>query len=119
MKLVVCEKNIAARRIAYILSGGRSKSIRLGRTQVYQFDREGEQWQVVGLRGHIINLDYPAGFNKWNKIEPSDLINVEPVKKVSEKDIAAALKTLSDKNPFLIVATDFDREGELLSLIHI
>ena len=116
MKLVVCEKNIAARRIAYILSGGKSKNIRIGRTQVYQFDRDGELWQVVGLRGHIINLDYPASFNKWNKIEPSELINVEPVKKVSEKDIAASLKTLVDKTPYLIVATDFDREGELIGV---
>lgn len=116
MKLVVCEKNIAAKRIAYFLSGGKSKSARIGRTPVYKFERDGEPWEVVGLRGHIINLDYPAGFNKWNKIEPSELINIEPVKKVSEKDIAAALKTLADKEPYLIVATDFDREGELIGV---
>jgi len=116
MKLVICEKNIAARRIAYILSGGKSKSMRLGKTPVYEFNKDGEYWQVVGLRGHIINLDYPAGFNKWNKVHPRELIDVEPVKKVSERSIAAALKTLSEKNPFLIVATDFDREGELIGV---
>ena len=116
MKLVICEKNIAARRIAYIMSDGKTKSNRLGKTQVYEFDRDDEHWQVIGLRGHIINLDYPAGFNQWNKIAPSDLIDVEPVKKVSEKNIAAALKTLAEKNPFLIVATDFDREGELIGV---
>jgi len=116
MKLVICEKNIAARRIAYILSGGKSKSMRLGKTPVYEFNKDGEYWQVVGLRGHIINLDYPAGFNKWNKVHPRELIDVEPVKKVSERSIAAALKTLAEKNPFLIVATDFDREGELIGV---
>ena len=116
MKLVICEKNIAARRIAYILSGGKSKSMRLGKTPVYEFNKDGEYWQVVGLRGHIINLDYPAGFNKWNKLHPRELIDVEPVKKVSERSIAAALKTLAEKNPFLIVATDFDREGELIGV---
>ena len=116
MKLVICEKNIAARRIAYILSDGKVKSTRLGLTPVYEFTKDGELWKVVGLRGHIINLDFPAGFNQWNKIPPADLIEVDPCKKVSERSIAAALKSLVDKNPFLIVATDFDREGELIGV---
>ena len=116
MKLVICEKNISARRIAYILSDGKSKSSRVGNIPVYDFSKEGEPWRVIGLKGHIINLDFPAGFNKWNKITPADLIHVDPVKKVSEKGIAAALKSLVDANPFLIVATDFDREGELIGV---
>jgi DNA topoisomerase-1 len=116
MKLVICEKNIAARRIAYILSGGKSKSIKLGKTPVYEFTKYGEIWKIVGLRGHIINLDFPPGFNQWNKIPPSDLIEIEPYKKITEKGIAASLKSLVDKNPFLIVATDYDREGELIGV---
>lgn len=116
MKLVICEKNIAARRIAYILSEGKLRSIRLGSTPVYEFDKEGENWKVVGLRGHIINLDFPAGFNQWNKIPPSDLIDIKPCKTVTEKGIAASLRSLVDKNPFLIVATDYDREGELIGV---
>ncbi len=116
MKLVICEKNIAANRIAYILSNGKSKSIRMGRTPVYEFTKDDETWKVVGLRGHIINLDYSAEYNLWGNIPPRNLIDIEPCKKVSEKDIAAALKTLVDKNPYLIIATDFDREGELIGV---
>ncbi|EMR74058.1 DNA topoisomerase I, archaeal [Thermoplasmatales archaeon SCGC AB-539-N05] len=116
MKLVICEKNIAARRIAYILSGGKSKSINLGKTPVYEFAKDGDIWKIVGLRGHIINLDYPVEFNRWNGILPRELIDVEPYKKVSERNIAASLKSLVDKNPFIIVATDFDREGELIGV---
>ncbi len=116
MKLVICEKNISARRIAYILSDGKQKSIRLGKTPVYEFNKNNENWKVIGLRGHIINLDFPAGYNKWNKITPASLIEIEPCKKVNEKDIAAALKNLVDKNPYLIVATDYDREGELIGV---
>ncbi len=116
MKLVISEKNIAARRIAYILSGGKLKSTKLGNTPVYEFIKDGETWKVIGLKGHIINLDFPAGFNQWNKISPSELIEIKPCKKVSEKNIAASLKSLVDKNPFLIVATDYDREGELIGV---
>ena len=116
MKLVICEKNIAARRIAYILSGGKSKNSRLGKTPVYEFTKDNEPWKVVGLRGHIINLDFPADFNRWNKVTPKALIDVEPCKRITEKGIASALKSLVDKNPFLIVATDFDREGELIGV---
>jgi DNA topoisomerase-1 len=116
MKLVICEKNIAAKRIAYILSNGKAKSIRFGKTPVYEFVKDNETWRVVGLKGHIVNIDYPRGFNQWTKIPPRDLIDVEPCKKISEKAIASALKSLVDKNPFLIVATDFDREGELIGV---
>jgi len=116
MKLVICEKNIAAKRIAYILSGGKSTTKRFGKTPVYEFKKDEDTWKIVGLRGHIINLDFPAGFNQWNKVPPAELIQVEPCKIVSEKSIASALKSLVDKNPFLIVATDFDREGELIGV---
>jgi len=116
MKLVICEKNIAARRIAYILSGGQVKSTHLGKIPVYSFAKNDEPWNVIGLKGHIINLDYPSGFNQWTKIPPYKLIEVEPCKNVSEKGIASALKILVKETPFLIVATDFDREGELIGV---
>ncbi len=116
MKLVICEKNISAKRIAYILSDGKSRSTHIGKTPVYEFIKNDELWKVIGLRGHIINLDFPSNFNRWNKVPPVELIDIEPVKKVSEKSIAASLKTLVDKNPYLIVATDYDREGELIGV---
>ena len=116
MKLVICEKNISAKRIAFILSNGKAKGTRIGKTPVYEFNKDNETWKIIGLRGHIINLDFPSDFNKWNKILPVDLIDVEPVKKVSEKGIASSIKSLIENNPFLIVATDFDREGELIGV---
>jgi DNA topoisomerase-1 len=116
MKLVICEKNIAARRIAYILSGGKTKSTHLGKIPVYDFIRENEPWSVIGLKGHIITLDYPSSFNQWNTVPPHELIDIEPLKTVNEKEIASALKTLVEATPSLIVATDFDREGELIGV---
>ncbi len=116
MKLVICEKNISANRISYILSGGKTKRSRYGKIPVYEFEKDGEDWKVIGLRGHIINLDFPRVYNNWNKISPKDLIDIEPVKKVSNKGIENALKKLVDNNPYLIVATDYDREGELIGV---
>ena len=116
MKLVICEKNIAARRIASILSSGQAKNAHKGKVPVYEFVKDGEPWKIIGLRGHIITLDYPAEFNQWKTIAPRDLIDVEPCKKVTEKTIAASLKSLVDANPYVIVATDYDREGELIGV---
>ena len=116
MKLIICEKNIAARRIAYILSNGKTKSGRLGSIPVYEFTKDNELWGVIGLKGHIVNLDFPSGFNQWTKTSLYNLINVEPCKEIQEKSIASAIKTLSDKNPDIIIATDFDREGELIGV---
>ena len=116
MKLVICEKNISANRIAYILSGGKIKKSRYGKIPVYEFEKNNEPWKVIGLRGHIINLDFPSKYNNWNRISPKELVGIEPVKKVSNKNIELALKKLVDKNPFLIVATDYDREGELIGV---
>ena len=116
MKLVISEKQIAARRIAYILSQGKVKSTHHGRIPVYEFTRAGEPWAVIGLKGHIISLDYPPDYNQWTKIDPADLITVDPCKNVTEKEIASALKTLVKEAPEIIVATDFDREGELIGM---
>lgn len=116
MKLIISEKDIAAKRIAYILSEGKLKSSRLGKIPVYEFVKNNETWKVIGLKGHIINVDFPPGFNQWHKISPIELIEINPCKKVSEKSIAEALKTLAKQNPFLIVATDYDREGELIGV---
>jgi DNA topoisomerase-1 len=116
MKLVICEKNIAARRIAYILSEGKSKSTRVGQIPVYEFTKNNEPWKIIGLKGHIVNIDFPKEFNQWKKVSPRDLIEVEPVKNVSEKSILNALNSLINPNLFLIVATDYDREGELIGV---
>ncbi|MEM0492844.1 MAG: DNA topoisomerase I [Candidatus Thermoplasmatota archaeon] len=116
MKLVICEKNIAAQRIAYILSEGKAKIKIVNKVPVYEFLRDDEPWVIIGLKGHILSVDYPSGFNQWTKISPHDLINVEPVKKISEKNIAQALKSLVDHDPFVIIATDYDREGELIGV---
>ncbi len=114
--LIVCEKNIAAERIARILSSGTYKRNYLGRTAVYNFDSGGEQYAVVGLRGHILNLDYPQEYNKWDLSNLREVLNAKPVKQVVEWSIARALSDIAPNASEVIIATDFDREGELIGV---
>lgn len=116
-RLIISEKNLAARRIALILSNNTHKSKSVEGVQTFTFTRDGDEYAVLGLRGHIIELDYPEEYQKnWDSIPPKDLIYVKPEKKVepSARKIMNALKKLAEWADEVIVATDFDREGELI-----
>jgi len=112
--LVICEKANAARRIAEILSGGKARKSSLKRVAVYDFEEGERSYTVVGLRGHMLALDYPEEYSNWFRHHPRDLIRVKPIKKVEEKSIAKALKDLAGEADEVVIATDFDREGELI-----
>ncbi len=111
-ELIICEKNIAARRIAYILSDGKAKRAVLYGVPYYYFDDK----IVIGLKGHIKNLDFPKEYSSWEKVEPKKLIEVEPIKKLSQKRIAMAIKKIAKDVKRVIIATDYDREGELIGV---
>jgi DNA topoisomerase-1 len=113
-RLIVTEKFNTAVRIAVILSGGKPKRSNLHRVAVFSFAKDGDEVTVIGLRGHILNLDYPDPFNDWTGTKLMDLIWTEPIKKVTEPGIADALTELAHGVDEVIVATDFDREGELI-----
>ncbi|MFW3146072.1 MAG: DNA topoisomerase I [Thermoplasmatota archaeon] len=114
MHLVICEKDNAAKRISSILSGNKVRTERSGRVSIYSFMWQGRETKCLGLRGHILNMDFPRSFNSWSGTEPRELVRVEPVKTVSEKSIAKVLKGLSGEVSVVTVATDYDREGELI-----
>ncbi len=158
MKLVVTEKNDAAKQIATLLATGKPKQDKVYNTPVYRFDVKGEEWIAIGLRGHILAPDFPPQmiykkrggwvgvteegetlpanvpatlarppFKKkkpftedgvdlrgW-KIEALPYLAFAPIEKVpKEKDIIRSLKNLAKKADSIIIATDFDREGELI-----
>ncbi|RJQ54477.1 MAG: DNA topoisomerase I [Actinobacteria bacterium] len=116
MIVVVSEKNIAARRIAEILSGGRASDGKVGSVPVYKFSRNGTEYTSIGLRGHIMKVDFPEEYHNWQKVNPADLVHAPVVKVASEKAIVSALQKVAKGADEIIVATDFDREGELIGL---
>lgn len=61
MNLIVTEKNDAAAQIARLLSdAGKPASDKVYNTPVYRFKKDGEECVAIGLRGHILEPDFPS-----------------------------------------------------------
>ena len=61
MRLIVTEKNDAAQQIARLLStSGKPKADKVYNTPVYRFTWDGEDCVTIGLRGHILKVDFPV-----------------------------------------------------------
>ena len=115
-KLIITEKANAARRISTILSDGKSHSSTSGGVTVISFESGGDDYDVVSLRGHIIELDYPKEYNDWGATSPVDLVHAPQVKTVRVKSILNMIKELAAVSDEIIIATDYDREGELIGM---
>jgi DNA topoisomerase I len=143
VRLVVSEKNIAAKRIAEILAVGTPKTEKVYTTPVYTFrGRDGEDWVSIGLKGHIMSVDFPEwvacehgaiveieapentkassdgdgpiNLKKWSLKTLPTLVEAPILKLPAEKGIIQSIKSLAKKADDVIIATDFDREGELI-----
>ncbi|MEA2016016.1 MAG: DNA topoisomerase I [Actinomycetota bacterium] len=114
MKLIISEKEIAAGRIAKILAGNGVSEEKVYGIPVYHFNLNGEDYKVIGLKGHIMKVDYPKEYANWFKVDPAELIDAEIEKVPAQKNIIRALKKVSGDADEIIVATDYDREGELI-----
>jgi DNA topoisomerase I len=117
LRLIITEKNDAAKKIAGILSGDGVKTDSYLKVPYYMFtDLDGEPATTVGLKGHVVQVDFPPEFSEWRKVEPRELIDAPLVKTETAKSVVRAVKKLAADATSLIIATDFDREGELIGL---
>src|SRR5215207_2741586 len=116
MRLIISEKANAAKKIAQFLAEGPVKEGKHRSVPHHTFTWKGEESVSVGLKGHVLNPEFPEEYSNWQKVEPSDLIDAEILKAVSEKGVAEAVRSLSKKAERVVVATDFDREGELIGV---
>ena len=114
MKLIISEKEIAAKRIAQILSGDGVKEEKVHGIPVHSFTNAEGSFKTIGLKGHILQVEFPEKYSNWFKIPPEDLINASIVKIPIEKKIMQALLKVSGEANEIIIATDYDREGELI-----
>lgn len=115
-KLIVSEKNNTAKRIASILSGGKVKTDKLYNVPVYLFQNHDGEVVCIGLKGHILKVDFPEEYSNWKDIEPIKLIDAKIIKVPIQKSIINALQKVAKEANEVIVATDYDREGELIGV---
>src|SRR3990170_4680785 len=115
-KLIVTEKNNTAARIATILSNGDMRRTYPHRVHVFTFSKDGDDVTVIGLRGHILNIDYPEELNAWEKVDLKRLVWAEPIKVGTAANVEQGLREVAPGHDEVIVATDYDREGELIGV---
>ncbi len=114
--LIRAEKRNAAQRIANILSGGSAKFVKVGRGGYFKYSRDGNEYFVVPLRGHIVELDYDEEFRRWDVDKLIDLVKAKPKKIHRERSIVRILWDIAKDVDEIIIATDYDREGELIGV---
>ena len=111
--LIIAEKDKTARRIASILF----KDVRrLKKNNVNYYYSPSNDAFVLGLKGHIVEVDFPSEYNDWRKTPLKALLRSKFVWRVKEKAIAKLLVELAKDVDRVTVATDYDREGELIGV---
>ncbi len=116
LRLIITEKNNSAKKIAEILSSGEAKDDATYKVPFYTWsDSEGDH-MTVGLKGHVMGVAFPEGYSNWQETDLHDLIDAELVPEPTDKNVVKAVRKLSKEADEVVIATDFDREGELIGL---
>jgi DNA topoisomerase-1 len=116
MRLIITEKNNSAKKIADILSAGAAKADATYKVPYYAWtDGDGEQI-AVGLKGHVMGVAFPEGYSNWQETDLHDLIDAELVPEPTDKNVVKAVRKLATDADSIVIATDYDREGELIGL---
>ena len=116
MRLIVTEKNNSAKKIAEILSGGTATEGASYKTPFYTWEGPDGPQMTIGLKGHVLNPAFPETYNNWQQTNPRDLIDAELIKEPTDKNVVRALKKVAEDADDVVIATDYDREGELIGL---
>jgi len=116
VNLIIAEKSNVALRIAYALAGEKVERVKAGPATLLRFLRNNEEYRVLSLRGHIVQLDFPVKFSNWKIDNLKELVYAEPEERVKIKDIEGVLSKLARDAGMIIIATDYDREGELIGV---
>ena len=113
--LIICEKPIAAGKIAAALAKKRPSKQELNGVPYYEFERDGKKMTVISVLGHLFTLknlkpmhDYPVYDIDW--------VPTYEVSKKAERSraFADAIRELATDSDDFIEACDFDIEGEVI-----
>ena len=113
-EVIVAEKPAVALAFAKYLSDGGYRVVNVEGVKAFEFRRNGLFSLSLGLRGHILDYDFPSEYNIWAKVDPRELFFVKPVLVVREGagKYVKALRSLATRTRRVILALDADPEGE-------
>jgi DNA topoisomerase-1 len=112
--LIITEKPQAAAKIAAALSNGRDKKHSDNGIPYYEFDRKGNNMIVACAVGHLFSLSQDVKGSGYPIFEVSWKPNFEVRKKDFTKKYYSNLLHLVKRAREIIVATDYDIEGEVI-----
>ena len=120
MRLIVTEKDSAARKLADIL-GSRVTVTEHGsgrqKVKSYHFVYDDEDAVTIGLRGHVMQTVFPNTYRRWSLKYLGDMIEKPDLAWVVDGGAAttiSALRKAAKGATQVVIATDYDREGELI-----
>lgn len=121
--LVVAEKPKAAEKISYALAGGKSqvKIDRVRSVRVWVVKKRDKIYRVTGTGGHLYTTEFARDIHErpWRDIDPRYLLTIAPVVKIvrgEARNIVNVIREEVKKAGEIIIATDYDREGENIGM---
>jgi DNA topoisomerase-1 len=120
MRLIVTEKNNSAQKIAEILSDGQARETKSFTVPVFRWEDGDGEHAVLGTGGHAVERAFPdeKEFKQWKLDLIHGLIDAPLITRPTDgkKNVVRAVQKEAKGADSLIIATDFDREGELIGL---
>ncbi|MGH2926239.1 MAG: DNA topoisomerase, partial [Solirubrobacterales bacterium] len=116
MRLIITEKNNSASKIADILSGGSAKADAAYKVPFYTWTDDAGEQMTIGLKGHVMSPAFPDGYSNWQETDLHELIDAELIKEPTDKNVVKAVRKVAKEADSIVIATDYDREGELIGL---
>ncbi len=112
MQLIIAEKSTAAETIAKNLAESKLRSEELGLVKFWFTKINGEDSVVVPLKGHIKDVRYPEAFKKWDEATLNKLVDAKLEYVPTALDNIEVINKYAKKADKVIIATDYDTEGE-------
>ncbi len=110
--LIITEKPQAAEKIAN--SFGRASKHSDGGVSYFELEKDGKTIRVASAVGHLFGLDYKEGQKGWPIFEIEWRPAYEKKNSAFTKKYYMLLKRLSREAGEIIIATDYDIEGEVI-----
>src|SRR3989454_10681698 len=93
-----------------------AEKVRADVSSYFTFSSGGDDVIVFPLRGHIVEIDYPESARDWVGTDLDALVDLEPIRQESPPAMNDARRGLADSIDEVVLATDYDREGELIGV---